>query len=559
MYILSIVTGHNASTTLLKDGDILFHIEEERLTRIKRDGTPFKTLLNIPQFTDTIDLFLISGTHDTPQAEWIGISYYEALLKKMDINVKETKDLGDYHHDQHCYTSFYNSGFDDAIVMIVDGAGSELDIMDEKDENPLRAYEAETIYRMNYNETTTQYQNFISNEEVKEINYIMHTNTQPTIVKMYEGITTALGWHPIEAGKTMGLSSYGKYDPKIPDLYDAYLRGKSEIFKPSYPANSIVDITKFGIEIKDGVAQTDEQFRKNLAKKIQVNSMFLFEQLLIKAIELNPDCKNICVGGGYGLNVVNNGSLIKKYPDYNFWFEPACNDSGNSIGACKHHYLENGGDIEKIKGIKDYYMGYQYLPNRDLLRSYDNTKITTNKEVAKLINEGNIVAIYQGRSEAGPRALGNRSFMFNPTIKNSKDLMNKVKKREYFRPFAASVLEEKAHEYFDMYNIKKSPYMMIAFNTKKDKIDEIPGVVHVDGTTRIQTVTKEDNKNYREIIEEFYKLSGVPMIMNTSFNMAGEPLIETVEEAIHALENEDFNYLYLADINILITKDKNEL
>ena len=146
--------------------------------------------------------------------------------------------------------------------------------------------------------------------------------------------------------------------------------------------------------------------------------------------------------------------------------------------------------------------------------------------------------------------------MFNPAIENSKEIMNTVKKREYFRPFAASVMEDKAREYFDM-PVESSPYMMAAFPALEDKKAEIPGVVHEDGTTRVQTVS---SGKYYEVIKEFYEVTGIPMVMNTSFNLAGEPLVETVEEALNTLTGADFQYLYLADKDILISKlkDNNE-
>ena len=271
---------------------------------------------------------------------------------------------------------------------------------------------------------------------------------------------------------------------------------------------------------------------------------------------MNPDCKNICIGGGYGLNVINNGKLLRKFPDYNFWFEPTCNDAGNSIGSVKYVYLQNGGDINKIRGMKNYFLGISYdigdiKVNRDEVEILDGDNI---KNIAELLHNGEIVAIYQGRSEAGPRALGHRSFLFNATLHNGKDIMNKVKKREWFRPFACMVLEEKIEDYFETYGYNVSPYMMVAFKIKNEKIrDKIPAVVHKDGTTRVQTIGKNDGI-IRNIIEEYEKKSGIAVIGNTSFNLSGEPLVETIQEAYATLLKADFNYLYIADKDILLKK-----
>ena len=146
-------------------------------------------------------------------------------------------------------------------------------------------------------------------------------------------------------------------------------------------------------------------------------------------------------------------------------------------------------------------------------------------DVAKLISEGNIVAIAQGRGEVGPRALGNRSILFDPRVKDGKDIVNGVKNREWFRPFAGTVLKEYARDWFDMDRLDESPFMMYAVDVLSEKKDQIPSIIHIDGTCRIQTVTSEQNKNYYDLISEFYKLTGVPILFNTSFNIAGDTMV----------------------------------
>jgi carbamoyltransferase len=168
-------------------------------------------------------------------------------------------------------------------------------------------------------------------------------------------------------------------------------------------------------------------------------------------------------------------------------------------------------------------------------------------EVIKNLINGKIVAIFQGASEWGPRALGNRSILFDPRNPNAKDIVNKVKKREWYRPFAGTIMLEHANDYFEMATIKESPYMSFAIPAKQKAIEEVPGIIHVDGTCRIQTVTRQQNKNFYDLIEEFYKQTKVPILFNTSFNLAGEPLVETIEDAIDTVDRSDIDILYIPD------------
>tara|TARA_Y100001937_G_C7013976_1_gene282289 strand:- start:93 stop:695 length:603 start_codon:yes stop_codon:yes gene_type:complete len=164
-----------------------------------------------------------------------------------------------------------------------------------------------------------------------------------------------------------------------------------------------------------------------------------------------------------------------------------------------------------------------------------------------LISKKQIVAIFQGQSEWGPRALGNRSIMFDPRIPDAKQIVNEVKRREEYRPFAGSVMLEYAHEYFDMKTLKESPWMSFAIQAKQPAYDNIPSLVHADGTCRIQTVTREQNKNYYDLISGFHDITGVPVIFNTSFNLGGEPLVETIYDAIDTCNRCEINHLYVPE------------
>jgi len=175
----------------------------------------------------------------------------------------------------------------------------------------------------------------------------------------------------------------------------------------------------------------------------------------------------------------------------------------------------------------------------------------TSYQVAQLLADRNSVAIFQGRSEAGPRALGNRSILFDPRDPEGKDKINLIKRRESFRPFAGSVLLPHAHKWFDMAGLVESPYMMYAVDALPHTYDKIPAVLHVDKTCRVQTVSIQDNKNYFTLIDSFYQITKTPLLFNTSFNLSGEPLVETPEDAIETFEDSAIDYLYFPEVQKL--------
>ena len=173
-------------------------------------------------------------------------------------------------------------------------------------------------------------------------------------------------------------------------------------------------------------------------------------------------------------------------------------------------------------------------------------------KVTDLLIQNNIVGFFQGRSEAGPRALGNRSLLMSPMKKENKDIMNKYKGRELFRPLAASILQQEASKWFDMLGLKESPYMMYAVKTLENKVDLIPAINHVDNTCRIQTLSKDQNPRFYDLIKEFENLTNVPILFNTSFNLAGDCIVETIDDAIHTLKKSKIDCLYVAELGVLI-------
>jgi carbamoyltransferase len=274
-------------------------------------------------------------------------------------------------------------------------------------------------------------------------------------------------------------------------------------------------------------------------------------QLIKKAHELTGE-KNIVICGGYGLNCVANYKYWKEFPDLNIYCEPISHDGGTSIGGAKYVYNKLK-ETEKPSKQESVYYGPQYDPT-GYMADLEGLEVTDTSydDVAKLIREGTIVTIYQGRSEGGPRALGNRSILFDPTIKDGKDHVNAVKHREWFRPFACSIKKEAVHDWFDLAGRDETPHMMYAVKCHDGVEEKIPSVIHVDNTCRIQTVTPEQNEHYYNLIDAFDKIAGVPILFNTSFNLGGDPLVETIEDAVNTLNKSDIEWMYLPEIQKLV-------
>jgi carbamoyltransferase len=262
--------------------------------------------------------------------------------------------------------------------------------------------------------------------------------------------------------------------------------------------------------------------------------------------------KNVCLSGGYFLNCVANEYFRLNLKNVNLYIEPISNDSGQSIGISKYfwHNLNNDKTIRKQKSL---YNGFDYnygdTEIKNIFKGY-KIIISNEYEIAKLISENNLIGIYGNKSESGPRALGNRSLLFNPTVSNGQYLVNKIKKRESFRPFACSILQENVKEYFD---IDSSPFMMYAVKSKKLNI---PAVLHIDNTCRLQTVSEDDNKYFYNIIKEFKNITGIPLLLNTSFNLSGKPLVENLDDIKNTLENSLLKYVYFLNNKLLIIKNE---
>ena len=591
-WIAAIARGHNSGLCLLKDGEIVLSIEEERLSRNKYDGGPYACMTRILDFTDKLDYLVIAHTQPLSEAghcDFSGDPIYVALARKLGLidrhqNPNEHPqviDLSSTHHKLHAACAFYRSGFDRAAAVVVDGAGTFIP-MNINGENEM-TWELESMFNCEYpSEFKTVYKHqggrgpwgsvrfeeFSSEREGEEGTHEMILDESAGITKAYEAVTQYCGWAPIEAGKTMGLFPYGKPNDDIPDVYTdhngtaEWKTSNRDLIVPTYPNGAVVNQGRFKFLQTDYDYEGDKTLlenRRDMAYAIQTESQQMVLDLIRKVVDMTGQT-NVVLTGGYALNCVANYWYLEQLKDegIDLFVEPVSNDAGTAIGAALLQYHRVTKDAQVREPLKTLYTGFEYMYSTDEIvdtaDKYESTRVfeATNKDVIDLITNKNIVAVFQGRSEAGPRALGNRSILYDPRDPDGKDFVNKVKRREYFRPFAGSILKEHVHEWFDLRGMDETPFMMYAVKCQKGIEEKIPAIIHVDGTCRIQTVTEEQNKNYHDLIKEFYEATGCPIVFNTSFNLGGEPLVETLDDACRTLANSDIEYLYLPEYGLMI-------
>lgn len=581
-WIAGITRGHNGATCLLKDGELVFYIEEERLSRKKYDGGPLAGMLKIKEYTDKLDYLVIAHTQPLDTAgkiDFTGDDMYTGWARKLGLidqtldtlNHPQVVDLSHIHHELHAACAFYNSGFETAACLIVDGAGTFIPLGN----NEATGWELETIFSAKYPcNFATVYKHIGVRgpqksrakfgvphdhrgkpEDIHDVIFSDHAG----ITKCYEAMTNYCGFNFIEAGKAMGLAPYGQPNENIPPIFmgpEGRHLSNRNLFTPNYPNGAYIDEVAFPALDNETI-----ETKMDVAFAVQHACEKEIVRLILDAIERTGE-KNIVIAGGFGLNCVGNYEYLKHLPaDINLYVEPIAHDGGTCIGAAKlaYHDLTKNTDIRAHKTI---YYGpnyYQLNGNKYNITLQDNETMVdvSHQDVAKLISEENIVCLFQGGSEAGPRALGNRSILFDPRVKDGKDIVNGIKHREWFRPFAGTIMQEFVHEWFDLRGMNSSPFMMYAVNCHPGVEDKIPSIIHVDNTCRIQTVTDIENHHYYTLINEFYKLTSVPILFNTSFNLGGEPLVETIDDALNTLRNSDLTYLYLPEIGKLITIDYN--
>ena len=332
-------------------------------------------------------------------------------------------------------------------------------------------------------------------------------NLKCDIGEIWDWFSKELGFGTLGASKVMGLAAYGKYDLKLHTLLDEYWSGRRD--------------DDFWDELWSHLQQTTQRHAAYTLQKATE------ERVLDIVLDMQTS-DNLCIAGGVAYNGYLNELLAQTWD--NVYVPPAPGDEGQSIGTYMHADYTLNKNVHK----PSVYAGKEY--------EYVGEEKVDYTEVAQAIADGKIVGWFQGKSESGHRALGNRSILADPRNSAIKDIINStIKNREDFRPFAPSVLEEHYQDYFD--TTQPSPYMSRIVKVKSNKI---PGVTHVDNTSRIQTVNREQNEKYYDLINEFYKITGIPMVLNTSFNCQ-EPIVETPEEAINTFNNTQMDLLVIND------------
>ena len=512
--ILALHDSHNASICEVNNGNIVYFQEAERLDKIKKSSNWDVLLYKYKNKNFDKIIFVINQN--------INNKKYIKFIKERFLlnNIKYSKIIFEInHHFFHACSAFFNSGFKNSFSLVLDGNGSN-ELFKNK-----QASEIVSLYYFNKNKFKEIFKVFQSDK-----NYIEGKNiflNTCSLGNMFTLIKKLLNFK--EEGSVMGLSSYAGKKPYIPIL-DLFVKNEFNHF--SSCQSMIYEIF--------GNGSTNNYIKNNpeiICKQVQDE----LEKIVLKYVFniIKNKKRNLCVSGGVFQNTVLNSKILDICPD--LYVDPFADDSGLSMGATLWYSNKNKFNNKKIDNL---YLGdfsdYTDLPKNKGTR-------TTPKQVAEFISKGNIIAIYQGRNELGKRALGNRSFLFDPRDQYAKDKINLLKHREWFRPTAGTVLYENANEWFDLKSKKETPFMSYVFDVKKNNI---PGITHIDNTCRIQTLKKEHNFHYYNLINEFYKITNVPILLNTSFNLAGEPLVNSVYDAIKTLTNCNgkFNVIYFPEI-----------
>ena len=538
MNVLSITSSHDGSVSLFCDGKLKYFSKEERLSGFKHDKGCTKALDYIIKNDLKVDVVILNSVVSPDSFN----KFLEPVLRKQfDCDVLH---YDDEHHLSHAILALQRSDFEESLVCVIDRNGSTNNYFSE----------VESIFKIDNNfNVDTLYKNFqipqigkVDFEKelldrMKDVSCDIRCDSILGITQVYESATTLIGEHVLNNGKVMGLSSYGK-DSEFKNLFYNGIADSHLFMRNSDLENNCILLKEYYGRETDKITESNYQFYADYAFQVQKQTQ---EEVLriIKTYVEKTNIKKVCVGGGYGLNVVTNSYLVKNLPDVDFYFDSIPDDTGISLGAGSYYYKKKTGIVPTIpKDTFFHHISYD-------LKGISGKRVSA-KDIARFIVDGKIVAVFNGQAETGPRALGNRSILFDARNPDAKEIINTVKGREWYRPFACSVLKEDAKEYFDMYHLDESPNMTLSFPVKTSNI---PGVTHVDNTCRIQTVDRSIPHFYN-VLKEFRNLTGVSVLLNTSFNLAGNPLVETPEEAIQVFNESKIDVLWFPEINRMISE-----
>jgi len=589
------LTNHDVGAALIA-GDKIVAIADERLSRIKHSPRKFFPRHAIPYCLNALNIKPEEIDHIV--ADQTGMRSeldMEKIFRKWDKKGRFSKAKFHVvsHHDAHAASAFFCSPFKEAAVLVYDGYGETF-----LNQFGIPVRETETLYH-GTGSTLIELQKTAHDMAGKKIPSTFG------IGRLYELLSrTYLNFGDFNEGKMMGLAGYGtdrilkQFPPhrwfidykghilcnsnitfpplkmnveeakkralsmsqRIRRKYYSVLRFLAERFlKFAYKnkRRSFVKEPEFFKEIhlprpprgKDGFLP-DEYY-----SSIAYAGQELLEQIAVKWGERVKELsrsENLCIAGGVGLNIDANRNFLEKVGFRHIWVQPAASDTGIALGCAlygAHMILKQPRFWEmKSASLGRLYSDEEIENALHTVRDNVTVRRSSNaaKEAAQLIADGNIIGWFHGGAEYGPRALGNRSILCDASRKDVKDtLNNKVKHREPWRPFATSILAEHQSEWFELE--EPSPFMLFDAPVREEKKKLIPSIVHVDGTCRIQAVTKEQNRRYYDLLSEFKELTGLPLVLNTSFNLGGEPIVETPEDAIRTFLNTKMDYLILED------------
>jgi carbamoyltransferase len=550
---------HDSSAALLKDGQLVAAVEEERFRRRKHySGFPKHAVAYcLEQGGLTIDEVDYIGFYEKPMLKFQCILHgvlgtfprsWRAFLRAMPMWLtrnlqvpaiirQETAYRGPIlfveHHVAHAASAFFVSPFEEAAILTVDGVGEW----------------ATTTCGMGRGNTF---------ELSREIRF------PDSLGLLYSAVTRYLGFEVNEGeGKVMGLAPYGRpvYRRQFEDVIDVKPDGSFRLNLDYFAYHYGVEMFSPKFERVFGPRRSkDESLNEHYTNMAATVEAVLEDTVLAIARELKRTtrARHLCIAGGVGLSSCSNGRILREVPFDDLFVQPAAGDGGTSVGVAtyihcmllghprhyvmRHAYLGPESSDEEIEAyLLEHRIPYQRLPDRELVQT-----------TARLLAEQRIVGWFQGRMEFGPRALGHRSILADPRDPKMKDIVNaRVKHREAFRPFAPSVLLEASPDFFAC--PVASPFMLLVADVHPDKRALVPAITHVDGTARLQTVTREENGLYYDLIAEFGRRTGVPVIFNTSFNDKGEAIVRTPEDAYNCFANTGMDYLVMG--HFLVGKD----
>jgi carbamoyltransferase len=544
---------HDTSACLVKDGELLVALEEERFSRDKHTWCfPSRAIAKCFETTgispDDVDHVAVSinptkdagkkilygaklGTKCLP---FVKHEFFRARAKQTQLRQwfnatwpgrKPQLHLID-HHLAHVVGSFYVSPYDHAALLSLDGSG----------------------------EWSTTYLGEMNGDELTCFSESLFPNS---LGSFYEAATQFCGFRPnYDEGKTMGLAPFGDpsvFEEPMSKLVSVDDEGKVKIdlsyFEFQNAGHNRLGqryIDTFGEPRKGGPIEKHHENVAAAAQRVLENCALR----MCRILEQRTSADYLVIAGGVGLNSVMNGRILRETRFKDIYVMPAAGDNGTSIGAAYYAYNHVLGEKHRFHHNNPY-VGNEY-DNAALEAVLKTCKLNYRqstdvcRDTAELLHQGNIVGWFQGRMEIGPRALGSRSILADPTRPDMKDKINaEVKHREAYRPFAPSAIAEERSRYFDI--DVEAPFMLKVCAVRDEYKKKLPAITHVDGSARLQTVRADTNPRYHQLIKEFGKLSGIPVVLNTSFNIMGEPVVESPLQAIRCFFSNGLDVLVMGD------------